>query len=98
MIFYQRMYFRRKKMKKLFLLSFLLFSFSCEDNREESLEPSMQLWVNGDYINPYTYYKQINTYGEKKIGDDGKIKKLFVLHLQREIGRVSQKKNYIYFK
>ena len=53
-------------MKKLLLLSFLLFSFSCEDNREESLEPSMQLWVNGDYINPYTYYKQINTYGEKK--------------------------------
>ena len=37
-------------MKKLILLSFLLFSLSCEDYREESLEPSMQLWVNGDYI------------------------------------------------
>ena len=66
---------------------------SCEDNRVEeevSLEPSMQLWVNGDYINPYTYYAQINTYGEKTLGEDGKIKKLFVLHLQREIGRVLQ--------
>ena len=35
---------------------------SCEDNRVEeevSLEPSMQLWVNGDYIQPNTYYDQI---------------------------------------
>ena len=62
---------------------------SCEDDRiEETLEPSMQLWVNGDFIDPYTYYAQINTYGEKVLGDDGKIKKLFVLHLQREVGRV----------
>ena len=75
-------------MKKLFLILSILF-LSCEDNRvEESLEPSMKLWVNGDYIDPYTNYKQINTYGEKKIGDDVKIKKLFVLHMQREIGRV----------
>ena len=44
--------------------------------------------VNGDQIDPYTYFKQVNTYGEKKVGEDGKIKKLFVLHLQREIGRV----------
>ena len=45
-------------MKKLFLILSILF-LSCEDNRvEESSEPSMQLWVNGDYINPYTYYKQ----------------------------------------
>ena len=75
-------------MKKLLILFFVLF-LSCEDNRvEESLEPSMQMWVNGDQIDPYTYYKQVNTYGEKKVGEDGKIKKLFVLHLQREIGRV----------
>ena len=77
-------------MKKLLLLFFVLF-LSCEDDRVEeqvSLEPMMQLWVNGDYIDPYTYYAQINTYGEKTLGDDGKIKKLFVLHLQREVGRV----------
>ena len=51
---------------------------SCEDNRVEeevSLEPMMQLWVNGDYIDPYTYYAQINTYGKKTLGEDGKIKK-----------------------
>ncbi len=65
---------------------------SCEDERVEEevvLEPSMQMWVNGDPISPYTYYAQVNTYGEKTLGEDGKIKKLFVLHLQREIGRVS---------
>ena len=68
----------------------LMFIFpACEDTSvEETLEPSMQLWVNGDFIDPYSYYAQINTYGEIKIGEDGKIKKLFVLHLQREIGRV----------
>ena len=43
---------------------------SCEDNRVEeevSLEPSMQMWVNGDPISPYTYYAQVNTFGEKNI-------------------------------
>lgn len=72
------------------LLMTVMFIFpACEDTRvEETLEPSMQLWVNGDFIDPYSYYAQINTYGEIQIGEDGKIKKLFVLHLQREVGRV----------
>ena len=77
-------------MKKLLLLFFVLF-LSCEDNvvqEEIVLEPSMQMWVNGDQINPYTYYGQINTYGEKTLGEDGKIKKLLVFHFQRDVGRV----------
>ena len=62
---------------------------SCEDNVvEEDTSPHMERWVNGDPINPYEYYAQVNTYGEKSIGEDGKVKKLLVLHLQREIGRV----------
>tara|TARA_B100001113_G_C20913286_1_gene536684 strand:+ start:77 stop:673 length:597 start_codon:yes stop_codon:yes gene_type:complete len=62
---------------------------SCEDNRvEEIKEPMMQLWVNGDPIDPFTYYGQINTYGEISVGEDGKIKKLLVMHFQREVGRV----------
>ena len=64
---------------------------SCEDERVEeevALEPSMQMWVNGDPISPYTYYAQVNTYGEKTLGEDGKIKKLLVFHFQREVGRV----------
>ena len=64
---------------------------SCEDNEvqeEVVLEPSMQMWVNGDPINPYTYYGSITTFGKKELGEDGKIKKLLVFHFQREVGRV----------
>ena len=71
------------------LLVALFMMPSCEDNRvEETKEPMMQMWVNGDPIDPFTYYAQVNTYGEKTLGEDGKVKKLFVLHLQREVGRV----------
>ncbi len=75
-------------MRKLILLFSVLFLFSCEDTRVESLEPSMQMWVNGDPIDPFDYYGQVNIYGEKSVGEDGKIKKLLVMHFQREIGRV----------
>ena len=64
---------------------------SCEDDRVEEevvLEPNMQMWVNGDPINPYTYYGSITTFGKKELGEDGKIKKLLVFHFQREVGRV----------
>ena len=64
---------------------------SCEDDRVEEevvLEPNMQMWVNGDPIDPYTYYGSITTFGQKKLGEDGKIKKLLVFHFQREVGRV----------
>jgi hypothetical protein len=64
---------------------------SCEDDRVEEevvLEPNMQMWVNGDPIDPYTYYGSITTFGKKELGEDGKIKKLLVFHFQREVGRV----------
>ena len=63
---------------------------SCEDDRVEEvvLEPNMQMWVNGDPIDPFTYYGSITTFGQKKLGEDGKIKKLLVFHFQREVGRV----------
>ena len=50
---------------------------SCEDNKVEEevvLEPNMQMWVNGDPIDPYTYYGSITTFGKKELGEDGKIK------------------------
>ena len=67
-----------------------IFTLSCEDNRVEEvvLEPSMEMWVNGDPIDPFTYYGSITTFGQKKLGEDGKIKKLLVFHFQREVGRV----------
>lgn len=66
-----------------------IYTFSCSDTRVEEIpESTMEMWVNGDQIDPYEYYGSITTYGEKTIGDDGKVKKLLVLHFQREIGRV----------
>ena len=77
---------------RLFCLMGILsiFTLSCEDKvvEEEVLEPSMQMWVNGDPIDPYTYYGSITTFGSKSLGEDGKIKKLLVFHFQREVGRV----------
>ena len=76
-------------MKKILLL--FIFLLSCEDDRllePESVEPNMQMWVNGDPIDPFTYYGSITTFGQKKLGEDGKIKKLLVFHFQREVGRV----------
>ena len=67
-----------------------IFTLNCESNEVEEvvLEPSMEMWVNGDPIDPFTYYGSITTFGTKKIGEDGKIKKLLVFHFQREVGRV----------
>ena len=74
------------------ILLTLMFVFpSCEDTRVEEkvvLEPSMQMWVNGDPIDPFTYYGSITTFGQASIGEDGKVKKLLVFHFQREVGRV----------
>ena len=64
---------------------------SCEDEvveKEVVLEPHMQMWVNGDPIDPFNYYGSITTFGKKEVGEDGKIKKLLVFHFQREVGRV----------
>ena len=73
------------------LMAIMFMMPSCEDNvveEEVVLEPNMQMWVNGDPINPFTYYGSITTFGQKKLGEDGKIKKLLVFHFQREVGRV----------
>ena len=51
-------------MKKLLLLFFVLL-FSCEDNTSEenvSTEPFMLMWVNGDPIDPFSYYGSITTF------------------------------------
>ena len=78
---------------RLFCLMGILsiFTLSCEDKvveEEVVLEPSMEMWVNGDPIDPFTYYGSITTFGQKTLGEDGKIKKLLVFHFQREVGRV----------
>ena len=85
------------KMRKLVLLlsTAIFLHFSCEDSRvEESIEPSIKMWVNGSEIIAYDYYESITTYGASSVQEDGSIKKIFVLHFQREDGRVTPEKEH----
>ena len=82
------------KMKRLLLLVGLLF-WSCEDDRtEEPLIENIQMWVNGTEIIAREYYESITTYGASEVQEDGSIKKIFVLHFQREDGRITPEKEH----
>jgi len=81
--------------KKLLLFS-LLFFLSCEDKvvEEQQVEENIQMFVNGSEIIAREYYESITTYGASEVQDDGSIKKIFVLHFQREDGRVTPEKEH----
>ena len=84
---------------RVVLGSFLLFAMfmmpSCEDDRvEEPLEENIQMYVNGSEIVPREYYESVTTYGASEVQEDGSIKKIFVLHFQREDGRVTPEKEH----
>ena len=82
------------KMKKL-LLFLCVFLLSCEDDRIEiPAEENIQMWVNGTEIIAREYYESITTYGASSVQEDGSIKKIFVLHFQREDGRVTPEKEH----
>jgi len=81
-------------MKRLLLLVGLLF-WSCEDDRnEEPLVENIQMFVNGTEIIAREYYESITTYGASEVQEDGSVKKIFVLHFQREDGRVTPEKEH----
>lgn len=69
-------------------------TFSCDSRDEEPLEESIEMWVNGSEFNVREYYESITTYGASEVQDDGSIKKIFVLHFQREDGRVTPEKEH----
>ena len=83
-------------MVKRLLLFFLLFFLSCEDKvvEEQQVEENIQMFVNGSEIIAREYYESITTYGASEVQDDGSIKKIFVLHFQREDGRVTPEKEH----
>ena len=82
------------KMKKL-LLFLCVFLLSCEDDRIEiPAEENIQMWVNGTEIIAREYYESITTYGASSVQEDGSVKKIFVLHFQREDGRVTPEKEH----
>jgi len=71
-----------------------LFAFNCDNRDEEPLEESIEMWVNGSEFNVREYYESITTYGASSVHEDGSIKKIFVLHFQREDGRVTPEKEH----
>ena len=84
--------------KKILLVLSLLFAFSCEDNKIEEEFP-MKLWLNGEEIDVESEYERITTYGEEveylNVGDSTTyIKKIFVIHFQREGGRLELDKEH----
>ena len=82
-------------MKKYLLLPLLLFTLSCEDDRvEEPLVESIEMWVNGGEIIAREYYESITSYGASEVQEDGSVKKIFVLHFQREDGRITPEKEH----
>ena len=81
-------------MKRMILIMGILF-WGCEDDRaEEPLVESIQMWVNGTEIIAREYYESITTYGAATIQEDGSVKKIFVLHFQREDGRITPEKEH----
>ena len=80
-------------MKRLLLLIGLLF-WSCEDDRVEDLKENIQMFVYGSEIVAREYYESVTTYGASSVQEDGSIKKIFVLHFQKEIGRVTPEKEH----
>ena len=80
-------------MKRMILLMGLLF-WSCEDDRVEDSIENIQMFVNGSEIVPREYYESVTTYGASSVQEDGSIKKIFVLHFQKEIGRVTPEKEH----
>ena len=84
-------------MRKLLLLlcSSIFLYFSCEDDALlKPTEESIQMFVNGTEIMAREYYESITTYGASSVQEDGSIKKIFVLHFQREDGRVTPEKEH----
>ena len=86
--------------KKLLLVISLLFTFSCEDNIVVDVdeETSMKLWLGGVEVDVEANYEKITTYGEEVeyLAENGNTytKKIFVIHFQKEGGRIELDKEH----
>ena len=86
--------------KKLLLVISLLFTFSCEDTIVVDVdeETSMKLWLDGVEVDVEANYEKITTYGEEVeyLAENGNTytKKIFVIHFQKEGGRIELDKEH----
>ena len=77
------------------LMVTLFMMSSCEDDVEEiPAVENIQMWLDGNQIPVYDYYESITTLGVKTITDSGNVKKVFVIHFQKDAGRISPEKEH----
>ena len=77
------------------LLVTLFMMPSCEDDRvADEPQELIQMWLDGTEIPVYDYYESVTTYGVKTLTDSGDVKKVFVIHFQKEFGRVTPEKEH----
>ena len=86
--------FKEKYLNPLVWIILVLF-FSCDDRKvEEEPQELIQMWLDGNEIPVYDYYESITTLGVKTLTDSGDVKKVFVIHFQKDAGRVSPEKEH----
>ena len=76
------------------LLTAMFMTPSCEDDRLPEPQENILMYVNGSEIVPREYYESVTTYGASSVQEDGSIKKIFVVHFQKEFGRISPEKEH----
>ena len=84
-------------LKRLLLVISLFFTFSCEEIISGG--STMKLWLNDEEIDVESEYEKITTYCEEVeyVGYDSTktfIKKIFVIHFQKDAGRVELNKEH----
>jgi len=77
----------------IFLTLFLIVK--CEDDRvADEPQELIQMWLDGTEIPVYDYYESVTTYGVKTLTDSGDVKKVFVIHFQKDGGRITPEKEH----
>ena len=69
---------------------------SCDDRKVEEEVPQelIRMWLDGNEIPVYDYYESVTTYGVKTLTDSGDVKKVFVIHFQKDGGRITPEKEH----
>ena len=82
---------------RVVLGTFLLFAMfmtpSCEDDKLPEPQENILMYVNGSEIVPREYYESVTTYGASSVQEDGSIKKIFVVHFQKEFALIMYDNN-----
>ena len=74
-------------MKKLILfLTLILFLGCSKDDVVAERKLLFEISLDDDSFDPYERYSLVNSYGGTQLGNDGKLRKIFILYLQIDDG------------